>query len=107
MELWLARAARTQGDRVALEGSGTRLDYQALFDRARAAAGALLERGVGAGDRVALALAGQELVVALHGCLAIGAVAVTEIGRCVRGKPGQMRFSGKPLPASGWDPFGA
>ena len=76
MELWLARAARTQGDRVALEGSGTRLDYQALFDRARAAAGALLERGVGAGDRVALALAGQELVVALHGCLAIGAVAV-------------------------------
>jgi O-succinylbenzoic acid--CoA ligase len=31
---------------------------------------------VGAGDRVALALAGQELVVALHGCLAIGAVAV-------------------------------
>jgi O-succinylbenzoic acid--CoA ligase len=76
VELWLARAARTQGDRVALEGSGTRLDYQALFDRARAAAGALLERGVGAGDRVALALAGQELVVALHGCLAIGAVAV-------------------------------
>ncbi len=76
MELWLARAARTQGDRVALEGSGTRLDYQALFDRARAAAGALLERGVGAGDQVALALAGQELVVALHGCLAIGAVAV-------------------------------
>jgi O-succinylbenzoic acid--CoA ligase len=76
VELWLARAARTQGDRVALEGSGTRLDYQALFDRARAAAGALLERGVGAGDQVALALAGQELVVALHGCLAIGAVAV-------------------------------
>jgi O-succinylbenzoic acid--CoA ligase len=76
VELWLARAARTQGDRVALEGSGTRLDYQALFDRTRAAAGALLERGVGAGDRVALALAGQELVVALHGCLAIGAVAV-------------------------------
>jgi thiamine-monophosphate kinase len=38
---------------------------------------------------------------------AIGAVAVTEIGRCVRGKPGQMRLAGKPLPASGWDPFGA
>jgi len=77
VELWLARAARTQGDRAALLGSsGAQLDYQALYERARAAAGALLERGVSAGDRVALALAGEELVVALHGCLAIGAVAV-------------------------------
>jgi thiamine-monophosphate kinase len=35
----------------------------------------------------------------------IAAVPVTEIGRCVQGKPGHIRFAGKPLPASGWDPF--
>ena len=35
----------------------------------------------------------------------IAGVPVTEIGRCVRGKPGQILFAGKPLPASGWDPF--
>ncbi len=33
-------------------------------------------RGVGAGDRVALALPSRDLVVALHACMAIGAVAV-------------------------------
>ena len=77
MELWLARAARTHGDRAALVGArGAQLNYQALYARARAAAGALLERGVRAGDRVALALSGEDLVVALHGCMAIGAVAV-------------------------------
>lgn len=37
----------------------------------------------------------------------IAAVPVTEIGRCVQGKPGLIRFAGKPLPASGWDPFRA
>src|SRR6202044_229910 len=42
----------------------------------RGAAGGLGERGVSAGDRVALALPSDELVVALHGCLLIGAVAV-------------------------------
>lgn len=36
---------------------------------------------------------------------AIAGLSVTEIGRCVSGKPGQVLFAGKPLPASGWDPF--
>jgi thiamine-monophosphate kinase len=36
---------------------------------------------------------------------AIAAVPVTEIGRCVKGKPGKILFAGKPLPASGWDAF--
>jgi O-succinylbenzoic acid--CoA ligase len=77
MELWLARAARTRGDRAALVGSGgAQLNYEALYQRARAAAGALLARGVSASDRVALALGAQDLVVALHGCMVIGAVAV-------------------------------
>jgi O-succinylbenzoic acid--CoA ligase len=77
VELWLARAARTHGERVALVGAdGHQLSYEALFARTRAAAGALLQRGVRAGDPVALELTGQELVVALHGCMVIGAVAV-------------------------------
>ena len=51
--------------------------YAELEARARAAAGALVERGVSAGDRVALALpAGVEFVAALHGCMLVGAVAV-------------------------------
>ena len=41
-----------------------------------AVAGALRERGVGPGDRVALALPSMALVPALHGCLLLGAVAV-------------------------------
>ncbi len=65
-----------RGERAALEtGSGV-VTYGALLERARGAAGALRERGVSAGDRVALALPGQELVTALHGCMLIGAVAV-------------------------------
>lgn len=30
---------------------------------------------------------------------------VTEIGRCIEGKPGQVLFAGRSLPATGWDPF--
>jgi O-succinylbenzoic acid--CoA ligase len=77
VELWLERAARTRGDRAALLGAGgAQLDYDALYERARAAGGGLLQRDVSAGDRVALALGGEDLVVALHGCMVIGAVAV-------------------------------
>jgi len=35
----------------------------------------------------------------------IGEVAVTEIGRCVKAKPGTMTFAGTALPPGGWDPF--
>src|SRR5690348_6622996 len=76
MEAWLARSARTRGERTALEGPGLGLTYSELHRRALIAAGGLRERGVGVGDRVALALPSDELVVALHGCLLIGAVAV-------------------------------
>jgi len=37
----------------------------------------------------------------------IAGLPVTEIGRCVEGKPGRILFEGKPLPAAGWDPFSA
>jgi o-succinylbenzoate---CoA ligase len=76
VESWLARAARTRGDRAALITAGGTVDYRQLLARARGVAGALQRGGVTAGDRVALGLTGEELVVALHGCLLIGAVAV-------------------------------
>jgi O-succinylbenzoic acid--CoA ligase len=76
VEAWLARAARMYGERPALEIGGAVITYTQLEDRSLAAAGTLLGLGVSAGDRVALALTGEALVVALHGCLLMGAVAV-------------------------------
>jgi O-succinylbenzoic acid--CoA ligase len=77
MDAWLARAARAHPERLAIETVADQLTYAELEQRARAAAGALGERGVSRGDRVALALgAGVDFAVALHGCLLLGAVAV-------------------------------
>ncbi len=74
---WLLRAAAAEPERVALETASGPVSYAELELRARLAAGALRERGVGEGDRVALALpAGAEFVAALHGCMLLGAVAV-------------------------------
>jgi o-succinylbenzoate---CoA ligase len=64
-------------DRVAIETPAGDITYAELEARALSAAGALVERGVAAGERVALALpAGLEFVAALHGCMLAGAVAV-------------------------------
>jgi O-succinylbenzoic acid--CoA ligase len=76
MESWLARAARMHGERAAVVAPAETLAYAELHARAAGVAGALRERGVGPGDRVALALSSLELVPALHGCLMLGAVAV-------------------------------
>jgi o-succinylbenzoate---CoA ligase len=76
VEAWLARAARLHGDRTALRVATDDLTYAELYARAREVAGALRARGVRPGDRVALAMPSEPLVVALHGCLLIGAVAV-------------------------------
>jgi o-succinylbenzoate---CoA ligase len=76
VEAWLARAARMHSDRAALETGAGVTTYAQLYRRARAAAGALRQCDVSAGDKVALALSGENLVVAVHGCLLIGAVAV-------------------------------
>jgi O-succinylbenzoic acid--CoA ligase len=76
MESWLARAARMHGRRIAVAAPTETVSYGELYARARAVAGALHERGIGLGDRVALALSSPELVPALHGCLLVGAVAV-------------------------------
>jgi O-succinylbenzoic acid--CoA ligase len=70
---WVARAAAMEPERPAV---GT-MKYADLHAAASAAAGALVERGVSPGDRVALALPpGEEFAVALHGCMLAGAVAV-------------------------------
>ena len=64
-------------ERVAIETDSAAVTYAELESRARVAAGALAERGVSAGDRVALALpAGIEFVAALHGCMLLGGVAL-------------------------------
>src|ERR1700733_10998943 len=80
-----------RGDRAALITAGGSVDYRERSAQARVVAGALARRGVSAGDRVALALPSEELVVALHGCLLLGAVAVpidlrlTEAEQTLRG----------------------
>jgi O-succinylbenzoic acid--CoA ligase len=93
MENWLARAARTRGERVALDGPSGPVSYAELLHRAQAAAGGLLEHGVRSGDRVALAMGSEELVVALHGCMLIGAVAVP-IDLRLRGSERAERVAG-------------
>jgi O-succinylbenzoic acid--CoA ligase len=75
-EAWLERAGRIRADRPALITRAGSVSYRDLHRGAREVSGGLLERGVGMGDRVALALQSEELVVALHGCLLIGAAAV-------------------------------
>jgi O-succinylbenzoic acid--CoA ligase len=68
------RAPEVWGDRVALESASGLLSYRALARLSRAGA---RELDVEAGDRVAIALpAGADFVVALHACMAAGAVAV-------------------------------
>jgi O-succinylbenzoic acid--CoA ligase len=87
VEPWLARAARTQPQRVAIDSPGRSLTYEQLLVAAAAAGGALRSRGVGPGDRVAIALpAGADFAVALHGCLLCGAVAVPVDLRLGRGE---------------------
>ena len=77
VESWLARAARTRPDAVALQAVDGSLSYAQLDAAATRAACRLSALGAGPGDRVALALpARRPFVEALHGCMRLGAVAV-------------------------------
>jgi O-succinylbenzoic acid--CoA ligase len=77
MDHWLSRAAQIHPARVALATPEGDVSYGELEQLGLGAAGALRERGVAPGDRVALALpAGTSFVAALHGCMMAGAVAV-------------------------------
>jgi o-succinylbenzoate---CoA ligase len=80
VEGWLHRAARTRPESTAIEGpdgASSSCTYAELHHAARRGAGALSSRGVGRGDRVAIALApGPAFAEAFHACLLLGAVAV-------------------------------
>jgi O-succinylbenzoic acid--CoA ligase len=77
VEAWLARAAASCPDSLALEALGSRCSYAELLAAAAAGAAELTGRGVGAGGRVAVVLpAGLDFARALHACMLLGAVAV-------------------------------
>ena len=77
MSSWIPAAAAKHPDRVAVESPERSLTYAELSAAAIGAAGELQMQGVGVGSRVALALpAGGDFLIAFHGCLVAGAVAV-------------------------------
>jgi o-succinylbenzoate---CoA ligase len=77
VEAWLARAAAARPGSVALDTPAGSATYAQLLASATAAAGDLAARGVGAGQRVAIALpAGLDFAYALHACMLLGAIAV-------------------------------
>lgn len=77
VEPWLSRAARLRPGLAAVLAPEGALTYAQMDAAAGDAARRLAARGARPGERVALALpAGLPFVVALHGCLRLGAVAV-------------------------------
>jgi O-succinylbenzoic acid--CoA ligase len=78
MRNWLELAALRHPERIAIEhDSGVQLSYQALLERARAAAAGPRAGGVTAGERVALRDEDRlEFAVELHGALINGAAVV-------------------------------
>jgi O-succinylbenzoic acid--CoA ligase len=77
VESWLARAARTRPDAIALRAEDGMLRYGELLEAATVAAQRLSALGVTAGDRVGIALpARRAFAETLHGCLLLGAPAV-------------------------------
>jgi acyl-CoA synthetase (AMP-forming)/AMP-acid ligase II len=73
----LARAARKHGQRIAFRFRGEERSFAELDARATRVANALRERGVGAGQRVALLLPNRlETVEAIFGTLRLGAICV-------------------------------
>jgi O-succinylbenzoic acid--CoA ligase len=77
VEAWLARAAATRPQGVALETPAGSWTYAELLRRAGSGAEELASRGTRPGQRVAIALpAGLDFACALHACMLLGAVAV-------------------------------
>ncbi|MEU3270619.1 long-chain-fatty-acid--CoA ligase [Saccharomonospora sp. NPDC006951] len=73
----LARHARTIGDDVAYTFAGTSLTYRYLDERVCRLANALRERGIGAGDRVAvLGLNSLEVIETYFAATRLGAICV-------------------------------
>jgi o-succinylbenzoate---CoA ligase len=77
VEAWLSRAALSRPDHVALDTPAGSYSYAELAAAAGAGAAELAERGVRAGERVAIAQPpGLDFARALHACMLLGAVAV-------------------------------
>jgi len=77
VDAWLARAAASMPQHMALETPAGDWSYARLHAAARFGAGELAVRGARPGDRVAIALpAGLDFAQALHACFLLGAVAV-------------------------------
>ena len=73
----LARSAHAHADRVAVRLGEQKTTYRALDERSRRVAGLLAERGVRAGDRVAIMLPNvPEFAAVYYGVLRAGAVVV-------------------------------
>jgi len=117
VEAWLTRAAAARPERTALHTPAGACSYAELLASALLAAEELAERGVVAGERVAIALpAGLEFGHALHACLLLGAVAVpldlrlsaaeraTIAAGCAAVVDEPLRSAGAPLegPAGPW-----
>ena len=74
---WLVRHAEARGERPALADERRRLGYAGLEERVQRCAGLLMERGIGAGDRVALVLGNAtSFLETVFACARIGAIAV-------------------------------
>jgi len=107
IEGWLDRAASRAPERIALETPAVSWTYAELAGLARLGAQQLAERGAGPGERVAIALPpGADFVVALHSCLALGAVAVPVDLRLAAGEQeritaGAAVLLDEPLPTEG------
>jgi o-succinylbenzoate---CoA ligase len=77
VEPWLLRAVRRRPDHPALVTATGTLSYAELYARAVSTAAGLRDRGVAAGDRVAVALPpGEAFALAVHGAVLAGAVVV-------------------------------
>jgi O-succinylbenzoic acid--CoA ligase len=77
VDAWLPRAAVMRPQHTALDTPSGACTYAQLLAGADAIAASLRERGVGVGERVAIALpGGLDFARALHACLLLGAVAV-------------------------------
>jgi len=66
--------------------------------------GASIQQALSGGEDYELLFA---LPAARRAPVALAGLPITEVGRCVKGRPGQVLYAGKPLPAAGWDPFGS
>ena len=93
LQAMLEETAKRRRGADALISGDRRLSYDALWDRAARLAGALANRGVGAGDRVAILVGNRpEFVEATLACIRLGAIATPlnvrmaapEIAYCIR-----------------------